>query len=70
MLKLKFLFVTAGLLFFTACGNSESQNAQSEEEVQIVLEVDSISAELSASGDAVELKANELEATIDSLNNQ
>ena len=70
MLKLNFLFLTAKLLFFTACGNSNVENSQSEEETQIVLEADSVSAELSASGDAVELKVNELQATMDSLNIQ
>lgn len=71
MVKFKILLTTVGIVLLTACGKPDTQQAQREnEQADIVLEADSVSAELSASSDAVEVKVNELQATLDSLNNE
>lgn len=70
MSKMKYLLLPAGMLIFTACANPETSPSNNGDESQIVMEADSMSAELSASGEAVELKVTELETTLDSLENQ
>ncbi|MGK7368906.1 MAG: hypothetical protein ACNS64_01725 [Candidatus Halalkalibacterium sp. M3_1C_030] len=68
--KIKKVFVFAALLLVSACGNANTDSTQSAEtETQIVAESDSLSADLSAAGDSVEKKINDLQSTLDSLNN-
>lgn len=55
-------------LFAVSCGSPEQQEI-SEEEVQVVIESDSLSGELSVSSDSVEQKVNELRETLENLNN-
>lgn len=68
--KIKAVIVCAALLLVSACGNADTDSTQpAEAETQIVAESDSLSADLSASGDSVEKKINELQSSLDSLNN-
>lgn len=70
MTKIKTVIVFTALLLVAACGNADSDNTPpAEAETQIVAESDSLSADLSAAGDSVENKINELQSTLDSLNN-
>ena len=67
---LKLLTILMALSLVLACGEAEPKKAtNSGQQPQIVLEADSLSIELSASGDSLELKVGELEALLDSLNN-
>ena len=68
--KLKTAFAVAALLIASACGNAETDTASPEEaETKIVAETDSMATDLSAAGDSVDQKINELQSTLDSLNN-
>ena len=68
--KIKTVTLFVALLAATACGNAETEKAApAEGETQIVTESDSLSADLSAAGDSVENKINELQSSLDSLNN-
>ncbi|MFP8489216.1 hypothetical protein ACKGJO_08930 [Gracilimonas sp. Q87] len=60
----------ATTMMFVGCGNSNQQTqTESSEEIQLVTETDSLSSDLSAASDSVEQKVNELQLTLDSLNN-
>lgn len=60
----------ATTMMFVGCGNSNQQTqTESSEEIQLVTETDSLSSDLSAASDSVEQKVNELQSTLDSLNN-
>ncbi len=68
--KIKTAVAVAALLFASACGNADTENTSAEDqETRIVSETDSMATDLSASGDSVEQKINELESSLDSLNN-
>ena len=67
MYYLKFGIIALALLFAVACGSSEQQEV-SEEDVQMVIESDSLSGELSESSETVEQKVGELRETLESLN--
>lgn len=70
MKKLNTTLLAAVCMFGFACGNSNTESeAATEAEIAIVNEADSMSVELSAASDSVELKVNELQASLDSLNN-
>lgn len=67
--------VKIGLILLTVflvigCGNSKQETQSvSSEEIQLVTETDSLSNELSTASDSVEQKVNDLQATLESLNN-
>lgn len=68
--KMKTAFAVAALLLASACGNAETESSSPEDlETQIVAETDSMATDLSAAGDSVEQKINELQSSLDSLNN-
>lgn len=70
MIKLKLGLVLFSFLLITGCSSPDQQtSAENSEEIQIVNESDSLSNELSAGSDSVEKKLNDLQATLDSLNN-
>ncbi len=70
MLKTTLGLMLVTTLMFVGCSNS-NQNAQSEsnEEIQLVIESDSISNDLSTASDSVEQKISDLQTTLESLNN-
>lgn len=65
--------IIAAVFTLSACG-SPNQNGQSQadesNDIQLVIEADSLSVELSEASDSVEQKLNELQTTLESLNNQ
>ncbi|MDX1585851.1 MAG: hypothetical protein R3222_03870 [Balneolaceae bacterium] len=68
--NMKTAIAVAALLLASACGNADTETAAPEEaETQIVAETDSMATDLSAAGDSVEQKMNELQSSLDSLNN-
>lgn len=70
MLKTTLGLMLATTMTFVGCGNSNQKTqTESSEEIQLVTETDSLSSDLSAASDSVEQKVNELQSTLDSLNN-
>lgn len=68
--KINTALAVATLLLASACGNAETETTSPEDaETQIVVETDSMATDLSAAGDSVEQKMNELQSSLDSLNN-
>ena len=68
--NMKTALAVAALLLASACGKADTETASPEEtETQIVAETDSMATDLSAAGDSVEQKMNELQSSLDSLNN-
>lgn len=70
MIKIKLGLVLFSFLLITGCSSPDQQTSdENSEEIQMVNESDSLSNELSAASDSVEKKLNDLQATLDSLNN-
>lgn len=70
MLKTKsgLLFVIA--LMLLGCSNKNQQEqTESSEQIQIVIETDSLSSDLSNASDSIDKKVNDLESTLNNLNN-
>lgn len=71
MKNFKLGIILASVFLLSACGNPD-QNGQSqvdEEDIQLLDETESLSNEISAANDSMEQKLNELETTLESLNN-
>lgn len=70
MIKLKLGLVLFTFLLITGCSGPDQQtSAENSEEIKMVNESDSLSNELSTASDSIEKKLNDLQATLDSLNN-
>lgn len=70
MVKIKLGFILLSFLLITACGSPDQQKEiENNVEMQLVTESDSLSNELSSASDSVEKKVNDLQQTLDNLNN-
>ncbi|MBD3615457.1 MAG: hypothetical protein HUJ22_02715 [Gracilimonas sp.] len=69
-MNVKIGMILLTMFILIGCGNS-NQNEQpaSSEEIQLVIDSDSLSIELSAATDSVEMKTSDLQSTLESLNN-
>lgn len=59
-------------LLISGCSGTDQQNSAGEREeiqIQIVNDLDSLSFEISAASDSLDKKVNDLQATLDNLNN-
>ncbi|MEL7835026.1 hypothetical protein [Fodinibius sp. Rm-B-1B1-1] len=70
MINIKLGGILLSVLLITACGNpDQQQGANNNVETQLVRETDSLSNELSTASDSVEKKMNDLQETLESLDN-
>lgn len=70
MLKTTLGLIMAIVMLLVGCSNSNQQpKNDSSEEMQIVTESDSLSNDLSTASDSVNQKVNDLQSTLDNLNN-
>jgi outer membrane murein-binding lipoprotein Lpp len=70
MNTIKLFAVLCSVLLIGACSSADRQGGvESSAEAQLITESDSLSNELSAAGDSVEKKMNDLQTTLESLNN-
>lgn len=70
MLKVTIGLMLATTMMFVGCSNSNQQaETESSEEIQLVIETDSLSSDLSIASDSVEQKVSDLQSTLDNLNN-
>lgn len=70
MIKIKLGFILLSFLLITSCGSPNQQKETGNSvEMQLVKESDSLSNELSTASDSVEKKINDLQETLDNLNN-
>lgn len=70
MLKTTLGLIMAIVMLLAGCSNSNQQpKNDSSEEMQIVTESDSLSNDLSTASDSVNQKVNDLQSTLDNLNN-
>lgn len=72
MIKSKAGFVLFSFLLISGCSGTDQQNSAGESEeiqIQIVNDLDSLSFEISAASDSLDKKVNDLQATLDNLNN-
>ncbi|GEM_PF-4399104 len=70
MIKIKLGFILLSFLLITACGSPDQEKKTDNNiETQLVKESDSLSNELSSASDSVEKKVNDLQETLDNLNN-
>ncbi len=71
MIKFKLGIFLFPFLLITGCSGQEQQESvEDSEEIELVNETDSLSHELSAGSDSVEKKLQDLQATLDNLNNE
>lgn len=70
MLKRTLGLMFVATLILAGCSNSNKQaQTETNEEIQIVTESDSLSNDLSSASDSVEQKVNDLKSTLNNLNN-
>lgn len=72
MIKLKLVFVLFSFILVTGCGSPDQQTSGEnieEIQMQIVNESDSIVSELSMASNSIERKVEDLQATLEYLNN-
>lgn len=63
-------FMLAAALMLFGCSNSNQQTqTEQSNEVEVIAETDSMSNDLSSASDSVEQKVNDLQSTLENLNN-